>query len=343
MRILKYLFLIMLVTFISVSSVNAESTITIDTTNAIKDFHFCNIDGSCSFNVSPSKVDFYDGLTLFHGATFNKQTLMVQFNFNSSNFSSLKDNDTLSFYLYDGRSEFMYSNFTNDLGVSDQYSINGSNFGALPLVTWSDKLCTTNIYGYTGNDQGDGSFEKRFFITCPFSESSSLNPYMRIFYRSNNTTASARVAISNNILVTPSSQTTIQDIEQGVGDLNQGVNDLNDNLTNDNIDSSDSTINNLKDKIPTNSVISDLLLLPVRFLQNFVNALSSSCSNFSLGSLYGTELFMPCINIENYLGSGIWTTIDLIISGLFIYSLRKKFIEIYENLTNLQNGGNEID
>lgn len=118
---------------------------------------------------------------------------------------------------------------------------------------------------------------------------------------------------------------------------------LNDTLNDSSIDSSDDTINNLKDKIPTNSVISDLLLLPVRFLQNFVNALGSSCSSFSLGSLYGTELFMPCINIENYLGSGIWTAIDLIISGMFIYSLRKKFIEIYENLTNLTNGGNEVE
>ena len=52
---------------------------------------------------------------------------------------------------------------------------------------------------------------------------------------------------------------------------------------------------------------------------------------------------MPCINLQSYLGSGIWTTIDLILSGLFIYTLRKKFIQIYENITNLKNGGNEVD
>lgn len=121
------------------------------------------------------------------------------------------------------------------------------------------------------------------------------------------------------------------------------INGLDDTLNDSSVDSSDSTINNLKSKIPTNSVISDLLLLPVRFLQNFVNALGSSCSQFNLGSLYGTNLYMPCINIESYLGSAIWTTIDLIISGLFVYKLRKKFIEIYQNLTNLKNGGNEVD
>lgn len=153
--------------------------------------------------------------------------------------------------------------------------------------------------------------------------------------------------LNNSGLATASSvqevQRSIQEVKQEINKVSQSVDNVNDTLNDSTVDSSDSTINNLKNQIPSNSVISDLLLLPVRFLQNFVNSLGSSCSRFSLGSLYGTELFMPCINIEKYLGSGIWTTIDLIISGLFIYALRKKFIEIYENLTNLRNGGNEVD
>lgn len=136
---------------------------------------------------------------------------------------------------------------------------------------------------------------------------------------------------------------SVAQVQESITQVQQELSSIDNTLNDSSVDSSDSTINSLKDKIPTNSVISDLLLLPVRFLQNFVNALGSSCSRFSLGTLYGTELFMPCINIENYLGSGIWTTIDLIISGLFIYALRKKFIEIYQNLTNLRNGGNEVD
>lgn len=165
----------------------------------------------------------------------------------------------------------------------------------------------------------------------------------------NNSISQAQIqqAIQNSGLATANSVAQVQrgvnEIKQELSGVQDSINDVNDTLNDSSVDSSDNTINNLKNQIPTNSVISDLLLLPVRFLQNFVNALGSSCSRFSLGSLYGTELFMPCINIENYLGSGIWTTIDLIISGLFVYSLRKKFIEIYENLTNLKNGGNEVD
>lgn len=151
---------------------------------------------------------------------------------------------------------------------------------------------------------------------------------------------------NQNQIIINQNQTTINQNQQIIDEqnkTNQKIDSIDDTLNDSSVDSSDDTINKLKDKIPTNSVISDLILLPVKFLQNFVNALGSSCTKFSLGNLYGTDLFMPCINLETYLGTGIWTTIDLIFSGLFVYSLRKKFIQIYENLTNLTNGGNEVD
>ena len=78
------------------------------------------------------------------------------------------------------------------------------------------------------------------------------------------------------------------------------------------INNPDNGLNNIKGNITTNSVISDLLLLPVSLLQNLVNALSGSCSQFSLGTLYNHELIMPCINIQNYVGNTIWTFIDLV-------------------------------
>lgn len=153
--------------------------------------------------------------------------------------------------------------------------------------------------------------------------------------------------LNNSGLATASSvqevQRSIQEVKQEISEVADSVDNVNDTLNDSNVDSSDTTINSLKNQIPTNSVISDLLLLPIRFLQNFVNALNSSCSQFNLGSLYGTNLYMPCINLENYLGSTIWTMIDLIFSGMFVYGLRKKFIQIYENITNLKNGVNEVD
>lgn len=121
--------------------------------------------------------------------------------------------------------------------------------------------------------------------------------------------------------------------------------DLFNFFNNDDVDNENTTdtLENLSNDLPTNSVISDLLLLPVTMLQSIVNSISGSCSSFNLGSLYGSNLVLPCINIQSYLGSTIWTFIDLVFSGTFILVIRKKFIQIFENITNLRNGGNEVE
>ncbi len=121
------------------------------------------------------------------------------------------------------------------------------------------------------------------------------------------------------------------------------INDMNDTIKNDNIDSPNNSISQMEQNLPTNSVISDLLTLPIRMFQNIVNAVNGSCSPFSLGALFGTNLVLPCINIQNYLGSALWSSIDVIFCGIFVLSMRKKFVEIFENITSLKNGGNELE
>lgn len=126
---------------------------------------------------------------------------------------------------------------------------------------------------------------------------------------------------------------------------NNSINDVNDTLNNDDVDSSKttSTLEDLSEDLPTNSVISDLLLLPVRLFQNVVNSINGSCSTFNLGSLYGSNLTLPCINIEGLIGSTLWSVIDILFCGAFILVIRKKFVDIFHNLTDLRNGGNAVE
>lgn len=126
---------------------------------------------------------------------------------------------------------------------------------------------------------------------------------------------------------------------------NNAINDVNSSLNDSSVDGSNTTdtIDNLSGDLPTNTVISDLLLLPVNMLQAIVNSIGGTCASFSLGSLYGTNLVMPCINLQQYLGSSIWTFIDLVFTGMFILVIRKKFIQIFQNITNLRTGGNEVE
>lgn len=150
-------------------------------------------------------------------------------------------------------------------------------------------------------------------------------------------------ALGSNNSVLGNINTNTNITKQNTEDIKEKANDIDDTLNDSSVDSSDDTLNDLSDNLPTNSVISDLILLPVSMLRGIVNAIDGSCSNFSLGSLYGTNLVMPCINIQNYVGSAIWTFIDLVFSGIFVLVIRKKFIQIFENITNLKGGGNEVD
>lgn len=123
------------------------------------------------------------------------------------------------------------------------------------------------------------------------------------------------------------------------------IEDTNDTLKDDSIDDNNisSTLEDLSEDLPTNSVISDLLLLPVRLFQSILNSINGSCSSFDLGSLYGSNLTLPCINIEALVGSDLWSVIDILFCGAFVLIIRKKFVDIFENLTELRNGGNAVE
>lgn len=130
-----------------------------------------------------------------------------------------------------------------------------------------------------------------------------------------------------------------------LNETNENLTDINDSINDDNIDSNNTTntLNNLSGQVASNSVISDLLLLPVSLFQKILNSINGSCSTFSLGSLYGSNLNFPCIDLQSLLGSAIYNSIDVIISGIFILSIRKKFVNIFESLSSLKDGRNDLE
>lgn len=123
----------------------------------------------------------------------------------------------------------------------------------------------------------------------------------------------------------------------------QATNDINDSINDSSTDDPTNDINNMDSQVASNSVISDLLLLPVNMFQRILNSINGTCSSFSLGALFGTNLVLPCINIQNLIGSGLWTTIDILFCGIFILTIRKKFVDIFENITSLKDRGNELE
>lgn len=120
-------------------------------------------------------------------------------------------------------------------------------------------------------------------------------------------------------------------------------------MENDDIDDSfnNSKIGEIAGKQYGNASISDIVLLPVKLLQSGVDGLSSnSCSDITLGNLYGTDLTFTCISssdMNSWLGSTLYTIIDILLSYGVILGIRKLVLKIYNIIIFLKEGGGTID
>lgn len=135
----------------------------------------------------------------------------------------------------------------------------------------------------------------------------------------------------------------LQICKNGNQALADNQNQINSNITDSSTDDPSSDITDMSSDISSNTVISDLLLLPVSLFQNILNSINGTCSSFNLGSLFGTNLILPCIDIENIIGSSLWGIIDVLFCGIFVLSMRKKFVDIFQNITSLSDRGNELE
>lgn len=141
-------------------------------------------------------------------------------------------------------------------------------------------------------------------------------------------------AISNQVNIINKNQQMIDKQSE----TNKKVDDINNSINDSNVDDPSSSINSFKDKIAINGVITQLVGLPVTLFTKVLNSVNGTCSSYNLGSLFGTDLVLPCVNIETYLGSTLWNIIDVLISGLFVYTISKKFIKVFENMSSMNEG-----
>lgn len=203
----------------------------------------------------------------------------------------------------------------------------------------------TIVFEATENYSGTANF---VFYTDPISTSdfASLTEHFYTPYITSVPSIPDNSAQLNNIRnLQQNTLNAVQSVQGQVTQVQTELNNIDDTLNDDTVDESNTTgtLEDLSEDLPTNSVISDLLLLPVRLFQNIVNSINGTCSPFNLGSLYGSNLILPCINIESLIGSTLWSVIDILFCGAFILVIRKKFVDIFENLTELRNGGNAVE
>lgn len=123
-------------------------------------------------------------------------------------------------------------------------------------------------------------------------------------------------------------------------ETNSSINGLNDTLKDDNVDENGvaSAFEDFNDYLDDNSTITQLIAMPITLYTAILNNVNGTCQPFNLGSLFGTNLILPCINVSQYLGNSLWTMIDVIISGFAIFAIAKKMIKVFNNFSSLRDG-----
>lgn len=97
---------------------------------------------------------------------------------------------------------------------------------------------------------------------------------------------------------------------------------------------SDSELSSFFSSFSYTDPLAYLLTLPVQLINKIVS-LSDNCSTINLGTLYGFTFTLPCLNLETYLGSAVWGTIDVIMSVTLLVIILKNFYDTISNLLTL--------
>ena len=151
------------------------------------------------------------------------------------------------------------------------------------------------------------------------------------------------VSVNGNFLVDHFQCDSNKALQNAIDENTKSQEKTNDTLNDSTTDNPSSDISSMNGKLASNGSITQLLTLPIQMYQSILNSVSGSCSPFSLGSLYNHDLTLPCINLKNLLGSTLYGIIDILISGLFILSFRKKMVDIFNHMTSLNDRGNEVE
>ena len=130
----------------------------------------------------------------------------------------------------------------------------------------------------------------------------------------------------------------VQEVNNAVKEIKQEANNINTTISSDQVDDPSNAINSFNDKVAQNGVITQLIGLPVTLFSKVLNSVNGTCINYNLGNLYGTDIIFPCISIKNYIGSTLWNVIDVLISGLFVYAISRKFIKVFESMSSMKEG-----
>lgn len=245
---------------------------------------------------------------------------------------------------------FYLNDVTNFLDPSQKYSVSffiwwgsiaydstseGLRESIPPLVTLDSNSCYVKPLGMDG--AGISSYGTSLFNVVCDEYVPSAAPVVEVYSIANTSKDSQYFGIQNGWGYSVANS-ELNDIISSTENIESSLGDLNQNITNDKVDGVESTFEGFEGFVAENSTITQLITMPITLYSSILNGMQSTCQPFVLGNLFGTNLTIPCINIGNYLGTALWTMIDIIISGFAIFAISKKLIKIFNNFSSMKEG-----
>lgn len=328
----KYIFirvligvLIAIICWFLKNNVFALGNVTIPPTS--QTFYYVGGGGQASPNITQfSRTDFPN--ITFYGVNQNTSgTKYNEIRFNFNDLSSLQENGLYNI-------DFLFSNAWNG------YLLNQFTFAI--YSNGGFYTCTSNDSNTAVDNELISAPKYVIGIQC---DNVYINKDSNIFYvvvvANESTSYGDRVGITRLNF-------TMNAFSSGAAEISNAVNETNDTIKDDSVDNekASSDIETMQGKVASNGTITQLLTLPISMYQAILNDLNSSgCHSYGLGMLYGHFLSLPCVStrLQEFLGNSLYTTIDIILAGMLILALRKKFVDIFNHMTSLKDRGNEVE
>lgn len=220
--------------------------------------------------------------------------------------------------------------FTDFIPISELGLSTNSGYSFSKTVASSDYRVCLGLYNSNQSNTPNSTLcIQKNGTSNGISFGSTINyQYYRLFILSlnNNTSVNDSFGLqfesgnSVSTFVPPTETTCTSALTDDSGVNNSDIQDLFDDINDD-----------------SNSPVSDLLTLPITLLQAYINGFDSTCSPISLGTLYGTNLVLPCIDIPDYIGNSLWNMIDAMFCLFMIYNIAMMCVSIYESFTSLDD------
>lgn len=147
------------------------------------------------------------------------------------------------------------------------------------------------------------------------------------------TTANGYVGISKLTLYPHSSNQAVVD---AIDDNTQATQDVNNTLNDDSDADTQGLFSDLSFDY-SNTPVSDLITMPITFLQRLNNNFNANCFPITLGRLYGHTITLPCLNIEGRMGQPLSTYADYAMCLFMAFNIAMMCVTIWNNLTSLKD------